>query len=300
MSRAWKDPDDVQQDILDEQKKTNRLLEQLLNELKNHFADGGKMIVSGLDEGDPKGDESVIIAKKNGGEPLVFPCDEKSVEENFVEVLNKLIPPRFFAPEERHEINEEEKQVEKKNAPLIIPYDLNGPRAVCPLCSRECVFDKIEAKFWCTHCRTHFDNPPKYEDVDPVCPKCGGPLCWHDLCSGGKYFCHECKNYFKMEKGGGASETTAWGDGYVHGWNDSWYARSPRTEFDKWKENLKPEDLIFDETDPLGDPKTKWAVFNTSGNTCDHCPARKICHELPGRGKCGPAFMQWAKTKAEE
>lgn len=255
MSRAWRDPDDVQQDILDEQKKTNRLLEQLLNELKNHFAEDGKKVVCGLDEGDPKGDESVIIEKK---------------------------------------------PAEEKKPPLIIPYDLNGPRALCPLCSRECVFDKIETKYWCTHCRTHFDNPPKYEDVDPVCPKCGGPLCWHDLCSGGKYFCHNCKNYFKMEKGGGARETTAWGDGYLHGWNDSWYARSPRTEFDKWKENLKPEDLIFDETDPLGDPKTKWAVFNTSGSTCDICPARKICHELPGRGKCGPAFLQWAKTKVEE
>lgn len=75
MSRAWRDPDDVQQDILDEQKKTNRLLEQLLNKL-DHFADGGKKVVYGLDEGDPKGDDSVIVARKSGEEPLVFPYNE--------------------------------------------------------------------------------------------------------------------------------------------------------------------------------------------------------------------------------
>ena len=61
MSRAWRAQEDVIGDILDQQKEmnallravsikldeqttTNQLLGQLLTELKNHFADGGKKV----------------------------------------------------------------------------------------------------------------------------------------------------------------------------------------------------------------------------------------------------------------
>lgn len=134
MSRAWRDPDDVQQDILDEQKKTNRLLEQLLNELKNHFADGDKKVVCGLDKGDPKGDESVIIAKKSGKE-------------------------------------------EKK--PPVILFDEDGPKQVCPKCNQLAVFDKIEKKYYCAHCKAHLDwycgflVPLSHKEIKPVCMNCG-------------------------------------------------------------------------------------------------------------------------------
>lgn len=138
MSRAWRDPDDVQQDILDEQKKTNRLLEQLLNKL-DHFADGGKKIVSGLDKGDPKGDESVIIAKKNG---------------------------------------KEEKPAEEKK-PLVILFDEDGTKQVCPKCNQLAVFDKIEKKYYCARCKAHLDwyygflVPLSNKEIKPVCMNCG-------------------------------------------------------------------------------------------------------------------------------
>ena len=103
MSRAWRDPDDVQQDILDEQKKTNQLLEQILGELKNH---------------------------------------------------------RFFAPEERHEINEE------KRPPVII-FDELGPKAYCAKCNCKSVFDKIAKKYYCPCCKEHFSEAV----ICPVCEK---------------------------------------------------------------------------------------------------------------------------------
>lgn len=155
MSRAWKDPDDVQQDILeqqqeinalvraisiklDEQQRTNQLLEQILNKL-DHFATIGKMIVSGLDKGDPKGDESVIIAKKNG---------------------------------------KEEKPAEEKK-PLVILFDEDGPKQVCPKCNQLAVFDKIEKKYYCAHCKAHLDwycgflVPLSHKEIKPVCMNCG-------------------------------------------------------------------------------------------------------------------------------
>lgn len=71
------------------------------------------------------------------------------------------------------------------------------------------------------------------------------------------------------------------------------------TNFEQWKEGLKPEDLVFKETDPLGEPRSYWAVWNLSGDECDHCPARKVCAQLNEKG-CGDAFKTWAKAEAKE
>jgi hypothetical protein len=80
-------------------------------------------------------------------------------------------------------------------------------------------------------------------------------------------------------------------------------APEAQTNFDKWKAALKPEDLVFKETDPLGDPKTIWAVWNISGNACDSCPAREVCHEeheKTGKSRiCGQAFKKWANKEIE-
>lgn len=141
MSRAWRDPDDVQQDMLDqlkeinvllravsikldEQQRTNQLLEQILNELKNHFAEDGKKVVSGLDEGDPKGDESVIIVKK---------------------------------------------PVEEKKQPLLIVFDADSPRGYCIKCDCETVYDKIHHEYFCPHCRKYIH--PSDDAICPVCKK---------------------------------------------------------------------------------------------------------------------------------
>ena len=76
-----------------------------------------------------------------------------------------------------------------------------------------------------------------------------------------------------------------------------------KTNFEHWKENLKPEDLVFKETDPLGDPRTYWAVWNISGSACESCPARQKCHDLHEQGLskcCGYAFKTWAKAEHKE
>lgn len=76
-----------------------------------------------------------------------------------------------------------------------------------------------------------------------------------------------------------------------------------RTNFEKWKSELKPEDLVFKETDPLGDPRTYWAVWNISGSACRSCPAQKQCHDLHEQGLskcCGYAFKTWANAPAKE
>lgn len=72
------------------------------------------------------------------------------------------------------------------------------------------------------------------------------------------------------------------------------------TNFEKWKSELKPEDLVFKETDPLGNPRTYWAVWNLSGSECDSCPAQKVCERLGETCDCGRAFKTWASAQAEE
>lgn len=144
MSRAWRDPDDVQQDILDEQKKTNRLLEQLLTELKNHFAEDGKKVY-GLDEGDPKGDESVIVVKKPVEErkqPLLIVFDADSPRGYCIkcdcETVYDKIHHEYFCPHCRKYIH---------------PSD----DAICPVCKK--VAELVHGAYmtsddwiYCKHC----------------------------------------------------------------------------------------------------------------------------------------------------
>jgi hypothetical protein len=39
------------------------------------------------------------------------------------------------------------------------------------------------------------DAPKAEEKAEPKCPKCGGPLCQHNLEKGPYLFCHICKDY---------------------------------------------------------------------------------------------------------
>ena len=60
------------------------------------------------------------------------------------------------------------------------------------------------------------------------------------------------------------------------------------TNFDKWKQTLKPEELVFEND----------AVFE-----CDSglCPARDFCYALKEKMEnCGKIFIAWAKAESND
>ena len=60
------------------------------------------------------------------------------------------------------------------------------------------------------------------------------------------------------------------------------------TNFEKWKQTLKPEDLINEDN----------AVFECDGGLC---PARDFCYALGEKMEnCGKAFIMWAETESSE
>ncbi len=75
-----------------------------------------------------------------------------------------------------------------------------------------------------------------------------------------------------------------------------------KTNFDKWKEELKPEDLLRD------DEKSsyKQSIFES----CSVCPAHRFCDEwyeefsdiadMVGLGSCENLFSEWARHESEE
>ena len=69
------------------------------------------------------------------------------------------------------------------------------------------------------------------------------------------------------------------------------------TNFEKWKEELKPEELI---TEDFGF-NNRCAVFFGHGNGCECCPARQTCSaqcddEIP----CESQFLSWANSHTKE
>lgn len=47
-TQSWYDTDDIQRDILNEQRITNRLLEQILSEMRHHFTEDGEKVHPGI------------------------------------------------------------------------------------------------------------------------------------------------------------------------------------------------------------------------------------------------------------
>lgn len=69
------------------------------------------------------------------------------------------------------------------------------------------------------------------------------------------------------------------------------------TNFEKWKRELKPEDLIIDH----GEERDEDAPRHTVGiaDDCRNCPAKGECrHDF--WTDCGEAFMEWALEETED
>lgn len=66
-----------------------------------------------------------------------------------------------------------------------------------------------------------------------------------------------------------------------------------KTNFDKWKQGLKPEDLlVFDEN--YGNIVATWGC----DPGCGRCPAIKFCEERKFNGRCRERFIAWANAEA--
>ena len=63
------------------------------------------------------------------------------------------------------------------------------------------------------------------------------------------------------------------------------------TNFEKWKQNLKLEDLIIDNGEDVDEDEFRFLV----ALDCKKCPAKETCNCWNG---CGDNFMEWAKSEA--
>lgn len=74
------------------------------------------------------------------------------------------------------------------------------------------------------------------------------------------------------------------------------------TNFEKWKQGLKPKDLLRDD----GKSCYNQSIFET----CAMCPAHRFCDEwhekfgdiadMVGLGSCENLFNEWANAEAKE
>lgn len=74
------------------------------------------------------------------------------------------------------------------------------------------------------------------------------------------------------------------------------------TNFEKWKRDLKPEDLLRDD----GKSSYNQSIFES----CAVCPANRFCDEwykefgdvadMVGLGSCENLFNEWANTPVKE
>jgi hypothetical protein len=69
------------------------------------------------------------------------------------------------------------------------------------------------------------------------------------------------------------------------------------TNFEKWKQNLKPEDLIIDKGENVDEDECRHVVG--IADNCSNCPANGKCgHDF--WTDCGEAFMEWALEETED
>lgn len=76
------------------------------------------------------------------------------------------------------------------------------------------------------------------------------------------------------------------------------------TNFERWKAELNPEDLLRD--DEKSSSSYKQSIFKS----CSVCPAHRFCDEwyeefsdvadMVGLGSCETLFNEWANAEAEE
>ena len=69
------------------------------------------------------------------------------------------------------------------------------------------------------------------------------------------------------------------------------------TNFEKWKQNLKPEDLIIDKGENVDEDECRHVVG--IADNCSNCPAKGKCsHDF--WTDCGEAFKEWALEETED
>ena len=66
------------------------------------------------------------------------------------------------------------------------------------------------------------------------------------------------------------------------------------TNFEKWKQDLKPEDLIIDNGEDVDDDEFRFL----GAIDCKKCPAKETCQVDYWNG-CGDNFKEWANNEAK-
>ena len=64
------------------------------------------------------------------------------------------------------------------------------------------------------------------------------------------------------------------------------------TNFEKWKQNLKPEDLIIDNGEDIDADEVRFIC----AIDCNKCPAKETCTVDCWIG-CGDNFIEWANEE---
>ena len=67
------------------------------------------------------------------------------------------------------------------------------------------------------------------------------------------------------------------------------------TNFETWKQDLKPEDLIIDNGEDIDDDDVRFLA----AIDCEKCPAKEAC-TVDYRKGCGVKFMEWAKKDRQQ
>lgn len=67
------------------------------------------------------------------------------------------------------------------------------------------------------------------------------------------------------------------------------------TNFEKWKQNLKIENLIIDNGEDVDEDEFRFL----GAIDCKKCPAKETCMVDYWKG-CGDNFMEWAKSEARD
>lgn len=71
------------------------------------------------------------------------------------------------------------------------------------------------------------------------------------------------------------------------------------TNFEKWRDFLKPEDMVHSDGGRL------WADWDADGKLCRKCPAKQFCEDcwkvraMTEEG-CGFRFLKWANMEAKK
>lgn len=70
------------------------------------------------------------------------------------------------------------------------------------------------------------------------------------------------------------------------------------TNFEKWKANVKPENLIF-HSSYYGLHYDVSIFHHEEEDCCEYCPARNKCKSEPSK-ECKESWLEWANAEEEK